>query len=132
MESKFEEIALAKKVDVVYQCLCFVFMVFVVIYTDLKIFGLYIMAAGQVLSALCWLIYFQNDMPQRKFDKGLRWLFVIGGLLIVLSGMVLPVAFMCISWILLVVGPILGITYFVTSIAEARFYSKARKPYYLL
>jgi hypothetical protein len=131
MRRTFDQIAFWKKVDVVFQCLVFITMLLVISFSRWSLFGLYVMAAGQLLSSIAWTLA-DNDLPQRLNSNTLRKVIISVCLLLLLFLGFAEGAFFIASIGMLVFGPFLGIWYFIATVQEQIYFSKARKPYYLL
>jgi hypothetical protein len=131
MKQVLNNVALFKKVDVIFQIIAFLAMILVVTQTSFSLFGLYTLAIAQCTSCIVWSIFFRGSTPRYKSGTTIRKAFLIALAFLLLcafdSG-----AFLGISLLMLVLGPVLGIAYFVITINEMTFYSEARKPYYLL
>jgi len=122
-----------KKVDIIFQCVLFLIMLIVVCCTPLNIFGLYVMATGQIISAVLWFFSLkESDAPQLRSAKRIRSIFLVTGTILIGALMLNMGVFVWISICMLLIGPVLGISYFTITISEYRFYANARKPYYLL
>lgn len=132
MKKTFETIALWKRIDIVFQCLVFLVMLFTVCRTEFSIFGLYIMASGQILSCIIWTFALSGGMFRLHAGNIIRVIFIITALILAIILGLNKEVFMMASIMMLLIGPVLGISYFVITIKEYHFYSKARKPYYLL
>jgi hypothetical protein len=131
MKRVLNNVALGKKVDAIFQIIAFLAMIVVVTQTGLGPFGLYTLAVAQCISCIIWSLYFTGDTPRYKGGATIRKIFLIVLALLLLCIFNLEF-FRGISLFMLVLGPILGIAYFVITLNEITFYSEARKPYYLL
>jgi hypothetical protein len=131
MKQVLNHVAIGKKVDAVFQIIAFLGMIVVVTRTGFSLFGLYTLAIAQCISCIAWSLYFTGDTPQYKSGTTIRRIFLIVLALLLLCALDKG-AFMGISFFMLVLGPILGLAYFVITINEITFYNEARKPYYLL
>jgi hypothetical protein len=131
MKRVLNNVAIGKKIDAVLQVIAFLTMIVVVTQTNFGPFGLYILALAQCLSCIIWSLYFTGDTPRYKGGTTIRKIFLIVLALLLLCLFNLEF-FAGISLFMFVLGPILGIAYFVITLNEITFYSEARKPYYLL
>lgn len=133
MKKTFEQIAFYKKLDIAFQCIAFAVALVAVFFSPISIFGLYIMGLAQALSSVVWLIADKvYSVQQRPYGKVLRVSIIVIICLSVLLLLINSIAFLWLSCFLLLGGPVLGISYFVTTIKEQEFYARSRKPYYLL
>lgn len=131
MRRTFDQIAFWKKVDVVFQCLVFIAMVFVFIFSSLSLFSFYVMAAGQLLSAIVWTLV-NTNLPQHFRGNFLRIIIILVCLLLLLLlGFAFQI-FLMASIGMLIIGPFLGVGYFIATVQEQIYFANARKPYYLL
>lgn len=122
-----------KKADIIFQCVLFLVMILVVCLTPLNIFGLYVMAVGQIISAALWFFSLkESDAPQLKSAERIRVTFLVTAVILIVLLIADLGVFVWASIFMLLIGPILGISYFSITISEYRFYATARKPYYLL
>lgn len=131
MKRVLNNIAIGKKVDALFQIFAFFVMIIVVTQTSFSLFGLYTLAIAQCISCIAWSLYFTGDTPRYKGGTTIRRIFLIVLVLLALCAFDNG-AFFGISLFMLVLGPILGLAYFVITVNEIVFYSEARKPYYLL
>lgn len=132
MKQVLNNVALGKKIDVVFQVVAFLVMIVAVTQTSYGPFGLYVMAIAQCFSCVLWVFFLAGDTPKHPAGTYIRAIFLIILGITLLALLRLQDAFMIVSYILLLVGPFLGIAYFITTIVEINFYQKVRKPYYLL
>lgn len=132
MKKTLELIAGFKKADLVFQCIAFVLMILTVTQTSYGPFGLYVMAIAQCFSCLLWVFFLAGDTPKHGAGTYIRTIFLIILGITLLALFRFQDAFMIVSYILLLIGPFLGIAYFTITIVEINFYQKVRKPYYLL
>lgn len=132
MKKTIELIACFKKADLAFQCIAFLSMVLTVTQTSYGPFGLYVMAIAQCFSCVLWVFFLAGDTPRYAAGTYIRTVFLIILAIMLLALLWLQDAFMLASYILLIVGPVLGVAYFIITILEINFYQKVRKPYYLL
>lgn len=136
MRKTFETIALWKKLDIVFQCLLFILMIFVIAFEECSLsslFGLYIMGLAQLISSIAWILYLKrNDIPAMNGSMQFRVAIVIIATVIALSILLNVLVFILLSLTMIVIGPFLCINYFLLTLNELKYYSNARKPYYLL
>jgi hypothetical protein len=121
-----------KKVDIIFQCVLFLLMLVAVFLTQLGVFGLYLMALGQLVSAVMWFFSLNVDTPKLKSANFLRFAVMV---IMVILGIILVIdtgLFLAASMFMLWIGPVVGFGYFIITIVEYRFYTRVRKPYYLL
>lgn len=131
MKQVLNNVALGKKIDVVFQIVAFIAMIIVVTQTSLGLFGVYTLAIAQCISCIAWSLFFTSDTPRYKGGTTIRRIFLIVLALLALSALNVG-AFFDISILMLALGPGLGVAYFIITVNEITFYSQARKPYYLL
>jgi hypothetical protein len=131
MKQVLNNVALGKKIDIVFQIVAFLAMIIVVTQTSYGLFGVYTLAIAQCISCIAWSLFFTGDTPRYKGGTTIRRIFLIVLALLALCAFDKG-AFFGISLFMLVLGPGLGIAYFVITVNEMTFYSEARKPYYLL
>lgn len=131
MKQVLNSVAIFKTADAVFQALAFVAMLLVTTQTSFGPFGLYILAIAQCLSCIVWSLYFTGDTPRYRGATVIRKTFLIVLALLLLSAFD-GGAFIGLSYLMLLLGPVLGVAYFVITIQEIKYYQKARKPYYLL
>lgn len=120
----FMQIVSLKKWDIGFQVLAFVAMVICFPSPTLEIgpFAMYIVAVAQIVSCAFWGIAMVNK-PVTNRRKNLQLAFLITT--IVLLGMLIYSLehFAGLSlFVMLWLGPILGISYFVTTVKEVSFY----------
>lgn len=130
----FDIAAVWKRIDIAFQCIMFAATVFAVFFSQLWLFGLYIMGLSQLLSSVIWLVVFCWDKQISKSNDSIliRVIMVLTFLILLFLICFNNTDFVSVSCYMLFIGPVIGGTYFVISIAELKYYSKARKPYYLL
>ena len=131
MKQVLNNVAMFKKADAVFQVIAFLAMIAVVAQTSFGLFGLYTLAIAQSISCIVWSLFFTGDTPRYKSGTTIRRVFLIVLALLALCAFDKGLLF-GISFFMLVLGPGLGLAYFVITINEIVFYSEARKPYYLL
>lgn len=131
MRRTFDQITFWKKVDIVFQCIVFITMLLVIICSTFGLFSFYIMATGQLLSAIAWTLA-DNNLPQRLNSNILRKIIILVCLtLLLILGFSLT-TFIMASICMLIIGPFFGIWYFIATVQEQIYFANARKPYYLL
>ena len=133
MKKTLAHVAVLKMIDLGYQIAAFITMIVCVIH--LGPLALYIMGAAQFISAIFWR--FHRDIPAPRYRRRISNVFVIVGLITILSTVSIPLAedeldgaFGIVSIFLLYVGPFLGIWYFVVTIREIFWYRQAALPAY--
>jgi hypothetical protein len=131
MRRVLNNVAIGKKIDVVFQVIAFLAMIAVVPQTSFGLFGLYTLAIAQCISCIAWGLYFTVYTPRYKCGTTIRRVFLIVLALLALCALDEGLLF-GVSLFMLVLGPVLGLAYFIITINEIVFYSEARKPYYLL
>jgi hypothetical protein len=131
MKRVLNNVAIGKKADAVFQIIAFLAMIVVVAQTSFGLFGLYTLAIAQCISCIAWSLYFTGDTPHYRGGTTIRRIFLIVLALLLLCALDKG-AFFGVSLFMLVLGPILGLAYFVVTVNEIVFYSEARKPYYML
>jgi hypothetical protein len=131
MKQVLNNVAIWKKVDAVLQIVAFLAMIAIVTQTSFGPFGLYTLAIAQCISCITWNLYFTGDTPRYKGGTTIRRIFLIVLALLALCAFDKGVFFGA-SLFMLVLGPGLGLAYFIITVNEVVFYSEARKPYYLL
>lgn len=130
-KNQYMLIAALKKVDICLQVLCFIFMVITMVATFYYGYGyggigILAMAGFQVLSALFWLFTLYKEPYKTPAGMFIRGMFVIVPLLLVLiytsgrEGSLLLIT----AYAMLVIGPVLGFSYFFITICEMRYYKK--------
>ncbi|WP_118975453.1 hypothetical protein [Taibaiella koreensis] len=132
MKNTFRNLVLGKKIDLSLQVLTFPVVLWLCKSSSLGPFALYIIGAVQTGSALLWTLYFRNSAPAYVSGAWIRGAFLILAPFLALMVLAGTDALLLMSCCMLVIGPVLGTTYFMITILEIRYYSKARKPYYLL
>jgi len=132
MKKGFDHLADGKRIDVILQCVLFVLMIFAVWKSGLGLFGLYVMGIGHILSSLVWVFILSGDTPKLASGNIIRTLCLSVAAILFLTLLIDDSAFLSLSCYMVIIGPILGLSYFIITIKEIAFYAKARKPYYLL
>jgi hypothetical protein len=132
MRKTFEVIALGKKVDIVFQSIVFAIMIFLFISTSWSFFWWYLMAGAQLLSCIVWVVALKSDVPKPKGRDNLRKAIIIVCVAIACSIFLDVCLFIFLSASMIIIGPLLGVNYFLQTVDELKYYSNARKPYYLL
>ena len=123
MKNKYAVTARLKRRDMYLQLLLFPIAVGLCFVTDISIFALYVMAAGQCISCLYWKNYFRKNLLQLKSGRKVRRLFVI---VLIIHGVCLIVypIFFILAIIMLLVGPVMWIAYFTITADEERLYRR--------
>jgi hypothetical protein len=131
MSTHFQAISTAKHIDALIQFGTFIISIALCIYLH-TITPLLILAPLQLLSCIIWTLYFGYTYnPVTRGGKLIRRAFGITlALLAIAFATIYPILIALFAMI--VVGPILAMLYFITTIGEMKYYSTARKPYYLL
>lgn len=133
MKQVLNRVAMLKKADAIIQIIAFVVLGFVAVMDGaLSYYCMLGMAGVQLLSCVSWMVFFSGDTPRVRSGTIIRRTFLVilitvACCLLVSLKLLLPTAV-----VMLVVGPVCGLIYFIVTIVEAGFYRKARKPYYLL
>lgn len=133
MKQVLNRVAIWKKADAVIQVIVFLVLGVVALNDGaLTYYCMFGMAALQILSCISWLLFFNGDTPRLKAGTLIRRTFLV--ILIVFTATLLvSLKFLFgLAIIMLFVGPVCGLIYFIVTIVEMNFYKKARKPYYLL
>jgi len=132
MKQTFGNLALGKKIDLGLQVLAFagVLLLYQTRGTGLLVF--YFAGAVQTFSALLWTLYFHKGPPAYTSAVAIRYTFLSVAPFLALTCLAGEGGIFLINCIMLIAGPLLGVSYFIITILEIRYYSKARKPYYLL
>ncbi len=125
-------ISFCKYTDACLQLLAFVAMMMVWAWADWSVFAMFIEASVQVISCLAWSLYFTTDAPRYRGGWFIRRSFLVV-LVVWIGGSLCSGAFAALFlYLMLLLGPVMGIAYFVITLQEAAYYGKARKPFYLL
>ena len=135
MKTTLQHIALFKRIDASLQLLLFGALICVCL-LDIELIGhcMFIFGGFQVLSCISWLLVLSGDVPRYSAGVFIRWLFIVILAIIGMScfiGMHSDLLF-TVMVIMLLVGPLCGLAYFIITLLEYGYYSRARKPYYLL
>lgn len=133
MKQVLNNVAMLKKADAIVQVVVFLILaIFCIAWTEYFVCYMLAMATLQVITCIAWSLFFTGDTPRFAAGTTIRRLFFI----ILLAGLMLlaltPGALFFFMMVMLVVGPACGLAYFIITLQEMNFYSKARKPYYLL
>lgn len=133
MKQVLNQVALLKKVDATVQVCVFIILLCACwIHVQYLVYYMLTMATLHVISCLGWSLFFTSDTPRFEGGTLIRRAFLVilalAGILLVAS----PDFFFVFAMAMLYVGPACGLIYFAVTLFEIRFYSKARKPYYLL
>lgn len=133
MNQTFDGTANLKMTDAVIQVLVFTFLLVSICYQTLFLYGILAMAGIQCLSTLLWTLFFIGGRPQTKSGRYIRGAFIITMTLLLICYLLQygPLV-LAVLYIMIIVGPVLGFSYFIITLREFSFYRKARKPYYLL
>lgn len=132
MRILFQNVAFFKYVDICLQVAAFLVMVLLLCYPpSWGPYALFIEAGVQVLSCLFWTVYFSVAAPGYRAGVVIRRVFLIVLGVWLLSYAVPPV-FLVLLYSMILLGPVLGTIYFVITVKEARYYRKARKPFFLI
>lgn len=123
MQAKYRTIARLKGWDALLQMACFIFMAFAMLR---QYFWSFVLPAGmQCVSAVVWSVVFAGGLPRQRAGTVIRRIFlVVMWLLLVVAvtregGPVLIAAY-----VMLIVGPVCGLSYFIVTIVERRFYGR--------
>ena len=131
MRATFKNISFLKYTDAFMQVMAFIGMLLLMSLSDWGPFALFVEAAVQVISCLVWSFYFRSGIPKYRAGTFIRRAFLIVLAIWMLSFFIEEVA-ATVLYLMLLVGPIMGIAYFLITLWEAGYYGKARKAYYLL
>lgn len=125
MKKQCRLIVRMKAVDVYLQIACFIFMISSIT-ANTNIFGLSvgIMALEQCLSTLYWLAF-----PAKAIPRMASGIFIRSAFCIVIAGLMLcfvlkPDFTLNVLFAMIVIGPVLGLSYFIISVAEVSFYTR--------
>ena len=120
----FMQIVALKKWDIGFQLSAFTIMIYCFPNRSLEIgpFAMYIVALAQIISCAFWGIVMMNK-PVTRRRKNLQLIFTITT--ITLSGIAIYSLELLfgVSWAVMIwLGPILSISYFITTVREVSFY----------
>lgn len=132
MKTTLSRISLWKYADLVVQFLAFLAMLLLFLHFDWGAFAFFVEAAVQMISCLIWSIYFSKDIPGYRAGVFIRRLFWSVSIIWVIPSLCSAEIAVGLLYIMVLLGPVLGLSYFIITLLEAGYYSKARKPYYLL
>lgn len=132
MKNTFSLIAAFKKADAAFQVLVLLVMLLILLWFNWLPFGLYIIAAAQSLSCIAWSLFFTGKAPATQAGRTIRLIFLVILAELALVYCIGSAFFLFASMVLLFLGPVLGIAYFIITIREMVYYRDARKPYYML
>lgn len=134
MSQTFDGVANFKIADAIIQVLVFMFLVLApFFFQSLFVYSLAAMAGVQCLSTVHWSLYFATGVPQTKAGKRIRIIFLVTMALLFLCFCTQQGALIfVVLYLMIFIGPVLGLSYFIITLRETSFYRKARKPYYLL
>jgi len=116
-----------KKADLMVQLVALGIMVFC--FQFLGPFALYIVAVVQLFSLVYWKFWDVLGQSLLPFHRGIYKMFGWTLVIITVGGLIdlvvaEPVCLFCLSLLLLFFGPILGITYFLTTLKEVVYLNK--------
>lgn len=132
MKTTLSRISFWKYTDLCLQLLAFIAMILVWTWADWSVFALFIEAVIQVMSCMVWALYFTTDAPRHRAGTFIRRAFLIV-LVVWVGGSICSNAVGAFFlYLMILLGPVMGVTYFVTTLQEAVYYGRARKPYYAL
>jgi hypothetical protein len=133
MKQVMSNVAMFKKIDAALQVVVFTILCIACsVNKSHVVWYMLTMAALHIISCITWSLFFIGDTPVYKAGRFIRRLFLVimcVALPVVVMGDAL---FFYFAVIMLYLGPICGLLYFIITLLEINFYSKARKPYYLL
>jgi len=132
VKQTFGNLALGKKIDLGLQVLAFGGVLLLYQTKGIGLFVFYLVGAVQRVSALLWTLYFHKGPPAYSSAVTIRYIFLSVAPFLALTCLAGDGAILLVNCIMLFAGPLLGVSYFIITILEIRYYSKARKPYYLL
>jgi hypothetical protein len=122
MYKSFMQIVQLKKYDALYQFAGFILMLYFLTGTSTGPFALYIMAGVQLVSVFYWALIL-HGLPVKNSRKNLQRIFLIASPLLLLTCLCSLQIFFALSvYLMFWLGPLLGISYFITTIEEIRFY----------
>ncbi len=132
MKITFSPVSILKYIDMGIQVFTLLIVLLLCFYASWGPYAFVVEAIVQVAGCLCWTVYFGKNIPPHRAGVFIRRAFLIVAS-VWLTGSLLSrevaVAFLLIMMFL---GPVMGIAYFTITLIEADYYSKARKPFYLL
>jgi len=132
MNPTFESVARFKKVDIIAHIVLFSISLVLAFTSRMSALALCIMAPLQVISCICWSVYYQSSgAPPYRSGTYIRrgFYFVLANIAL---GFIFPAYGFGILYLMIVVGPVMGTLYFVITCKEFRYYRDAKKPYFLL
>lgn len=132
MKTTLSRISFGKYTDLCLQLLSFIAMILVWAWADWNVFALFIEAVVQVMSCIVWSLYFTTDAPRHRAGTCIRRAFLIVLVVWVIGSVCSGAVAWLFLYLMVLLGPVMGIAYFVITLQEAAYYSKARKPFYLL
>lgn len=133
MKRVLNNVALFKKVDAIIQIVIFsVLAIACIEWVEYFVYYMLIMATLQVITCVAWSLFFIGDIPRFTAGTVIRRTFFIILLIGLLLLTLFPGALFFFIIVMLYLGPACGLAYFIITLFEINFYSKARKPYYLL
>ncbi|WP_162903189.1 hypothetical protein [Taibaiella koreensis] len=127
MNRKYRFIAGLKNGDAVIQALCFLFMIgcfFLSSEFAMHRNAVLIMAGFQVFSAVFWLFVLITEPAKTRGGRFIRVLFILVPLLLALIVSTYSVAILIAAYAMIIVGPVLGFSYFFITVAEVSFYRR--------
>jgi hypothetical protein len=132
MKITFSPVSALKYTDMGIQAFTLIVALLLCFYAGWGPFAFMTEAAVQVMSSLCWTLYFGKGIPAHQDGVFIRRAFLITAAVWIAGSVFshgLAAAFLLVMMFL---GPVMGIAYFAITLIEARYYGKARKPFYLL
>lgn len=132
MKTTLDRISFLKYTDLGIQFIAFAIMLLLMGFSDWGPFAFFVEAAVQVTSCLVWSCYFRVGVPRYRAGIFIRRVFWVVLVAWILASLFSDDTQVYALYLMLVLGPLLGLAYFMITAIEAGYYSKARKPYYLL
>ena len=127
---------IGKSLDLALQTISFIGMLYFMKAADWGPFAMFLMAAVQYVSAIFWSIV-SRKLPKSKNRKVLQRIFLSLGTLLIIGFLagdfeVVEYIMWMIVYLLIIIGPMLGVWYFITTAFEIPFYKRVlqRKSFY--
>lgn len=122
MYKSFMQITALKVYDALWQAAGLLLMCYCLVKTGMGFFACYIMAGVQLLSVVYWSVILYG-LPVTGSRKTLQWIFfLLAPVLLFLTCFAPDIFFTLSIYIMIWVGPFIGISYFITTISEIGFY----------
>ena len=122
MYKSFMQITTLKVYDALWQAAGFLLMCYCLFNTGMGCYAFYIMAGIQLLSVVYWRVILYG-LPLTGSRTTLQWIFFVQAPVLLFMTCFAPDTFRSLSiYIMIWIGPFIGISYFITTISEIGFY----------